>query len=459
MRIPAIRIGIPIGFCAIGLATLWLPGATPLLTCAGWLLAYLIVAIPYSRTGFATRTGSWTLWAASLAMTAGIIVNCHYYICVWGHGLPDSPVLMNLDAWSAWNNALADLGRDDAMRCHWPAVGYGHLTGVLLGIIGTDICVPLMFNMLCALATIALTGYTAAACCPTAPKRYAETAMLLAYACCYFIASAAVLIKDCPLAASVALCAYAAVSARRRPSAINVLALIAATVITAYCRPNYLLVLAAVIVAMNGWSQRHSRIYGCGALAVIMIVWIGFQYSGTVASISNFIDLSGRSLGDESGRGIQHSLYFRLFNDYYSFSTVSKLLLLPVTTAIQFLIPFPWTYDKYLLFGPFMALAHFSFGRYAVGGLVFYFLARLFKHRAPQLLLRLTATGIFFYCASALQFGGTVSRYGIPLVALLVPCAAYSLQTFRKERAFRIWAAVFSLGMAATLIICYHLTT
>ena len=137
------------------------------------------------------------------------------------------------------------------------------------------------------------------------------------------------------------------------------------------------------------------------------------------------------------------------------------LLLLPVTTAIQLLIPLPWTWDKYLMFGPTMAFAHFSFFRYAAGGLIIYFVGAQFsrKKRAPWLLLRLVSIGLIIYLFAAFQFGGTVARYGIPLITLLIPAAAYAYVNYRKARSFRVWAIVYIALITLTLCIFHTLTT
>ncbi len=164
LRVPALRYGIPAGFCILGAFLLMMPGASPLITVAGWAVIYVCVVLPYMSQPWSSRVGAWTIFAASLLLVSGIALNCHYYIDVWGDGDPSRPVLMNYDAWSAWNNALVVNGRDDAMPCPWPAQGYGRFVGIIVAISGQDICIPLLFNALCILATIVLTAAIAQRC-------------------------------------------------------------------------------------------------------------------------------------------------------------------------------------------------------------------------------------------------------------------------------------------------------
>lgn len=458
------RYGIPAGICLSGLALMLWPGASALLLCTGWAVTFLCVCLPYRMQPWSSAGGAWTLWAVSVVTVAGIIVNCHYYINVWGHGYAASPVLMNLDHWSAWNNALVDIGRTDAVACPWPATGYGHFVGYILSVAGADITLPLLFNSFCTTATVALTGALAFRCSDgtdDARRRAATCAMVMAACMCYFIASGAILIKDCPLALSVALVAWAALAMRTgRNPLLPVLAVAFALFFTTYGRPNYLLVYAFAIALLSNYANARSRVFCIAAVVVITALWAWLQYTASASSIMHYIDVSMRTTGDGTDKSVQHNIYISMFGNYFGISWWQRIVMLPFTTAIQFLIPLPWNYDKYLLFGPFMALAHFSFCRYAAGGLVMYWIVRQLRApRAPRLLMRLTAVGLCFYLGAALQYSGGVSRYGIPLVSLLIPCAAYAWCHYRRERLFRLWAVIFTATTIAALAVAYIFTT
>lgn len=407
-----------------------MPGASPLITVAGWAVIYVCVVLPYTSQPWSSRVGAWTIFAASLLLVSGIALNCHYYIDVWGDGDPSRPVLMNYDAWSAWNNALVVNGRDDAMPCPWPAQGYGRFVGIIVAISDQDICIPLLFNALCILATIVLTAAIAQRCCSGRDnsRSIATCSIVIASTLCYFMVSGTILIKDAPLAASVALSAWAAMRLgdieRSRSLTPACAALIAAAFMTSFA-----------------------------------LLWLLLQLFGHAESISSYTDIHTRNLISTDGHAEHHSAYNNLFSGYFNISPWQRLLLLPVTTAIQVMIPLPWTYDKYLMFGPTMAYAHMSFARYAVCGVLLYFAARQFgENRAPRAILKFGIVGVVFYIAAAYQFGGTISRYGIPLLPLLVPCAAYACVKYRHERAFGIWALAYTIIMTAALIICHHIT-
>lgn len=458
-----VAYGVPAAVCVVGVALLLLPGASPLPLMCGWLVPVFALLAAYRRQPWSSDAGSWTLLVVSVVLALGIILNCHYYICVWGDGNPGAPSLVNVDASNAWNNALASIGEPPpGVPESWPAKEYGLFVGLLLRLFGTDICVPLLFNAFCALATIVLTGAVACGCSggsASERRRVATCAIVMASTLCYFIASGMLLIKDCPLALAVALAAWCGLRARRGFDAALVAALVVSVVITVYCRPNYLLAEAAIVAALGAWTDRAGARRTIAVVVFVLIGWLVAHVVFPVVPFERFVDSTGRALSDDPGEISQHSFYMRLFHDYYAFSFAEHCLLLPVTAAIQFLIPLPWTWDKYLMFGPAIALAHFSFCRYAVGAATMYYLGAQFgRGRSSTLLLRLFVAGVALYLATAFQFGGTVSRYGIPLVSLLVPGAAYAWCSYRRRRSFAVWMCLFAAAMAVLLSVCYYLT-
>ncbi len=462
---PPLRYGFPAGICLTGMAALIWPGASAGTLCFGWAALYLLLIASYRNASWSCTPGGWLLWGASVALWTGIAVNCHYYITVLGSGDASAPVLMNLDSWSAWNNALFDNGRRDVMPCPWPAQDYGHLVGMLVYVFGDDFSIPLMFNSFCALVTVALTGAIAVRCAggDLAQRRsMGLTAMVLAASMCYFMVSGTILIKDCPLACAIALTAWASLRMRDRVSVLPILAIIAAAAGIFYLRKNYMLVLAAIVFVMQRQSSRRDLVASCAIALSLFGIWLYMQLANSTVPIGSYISLESSipDEGDDNSNYGHGAAYTEVLNSYMMLPVWQRVLLVPVVTAIQFLIPLPWSWSKYLIYGPCMALAHFSFCRYAAGALLLYFAGRQFgRGRAPHPLLVLTATGAMLYIASAFTFGGTIARYGIPLVSLMIPAAAYTWLHYRRERAFRIWCAVFAAGIAVALTLAYIATT
>ncbi len=456
-----LRFGLPAGICLTGMSALLWPGSSAATLVIGWALVYTALALLHRSRPWSSTTGGWVLWGASIVLWTGICINCNYFIIVLGNGDSSAPVLMNIDAWSAWNNALFDNGRTDVMACGWPAQDYGHLIGAVVRVFGQDFGIALMFNSFCALLTIVLAGDIAARCGGGDARHsrdIAVAAMAISAAMCYFMASATVLIKDCPLACAVAITAAASLRLRDKASLGAVAAIVIAAIGVYFMRKNYFPVLAVLILCLSDWRRRRSLVLPALVSFALLAAWANVQLLGEIAPVSFYVDHGGQfttktPINYGHGDDYNHNLTF-----YFSAPLWVRLLLLPAVTAVQFLIPLPWSFDKYLIYGPFMAVAHFSFFRYVAGCLLMYYTGRQFRDRAPRLLTLLTVCGLVFYIASAYSYGGSVARYGIPLITLLTPSAAYAWVHYRRERAFRIWCVIFAVGMSAALTLAYVFT-
>ncbi|MDE6285399.1 MAG: hypothetical protein K2L99_00190 [Muribaculaceae bacterium] len=452
--------GIPAGFCIVGMACLLLPGASMLTTSAGWAAIFSAVVIPCLMCRWCSNAAAWTLWGASVVMTLGVIINCHYFVQVWGNGDVSRPLLMNLDHWSAWNNALYHLGSDHAVQSLWPAEGYGRFIGLLMRVFPVDIAVPLLFNCFCVLCTIALTGAVTARCAVNdgERKKAALWAIVLMALMGDLISSGAALLKDAPMAMCTALVAWGALRLRGKGRLLMPLAAIAAAVfISCYARPNYLVVFIILVPALCSRSRRNMVTAAAVSLCCMAILLYFHTLDAATPAEQHFSPELITGL-DDSEHQPQHAAYYENFSFYFNTQLWKRLLLLPVALGVQFLIPLPWNYANNLAFGPFVALAYFGFCRYFTGLLVAFYLYLKIRSRSLTPALRLCLVGLAFYTGVAFIFGGTISRYGIPLLCLFVPCAALVWTRRNDYRRLWPWLAAGGFGIATVLLIFYILS-
>ncbi|MDE6498441.1 MAG: hypothetical protein K2L21_07260 [Muribaculaceae bacterium] len=455
-----ILYGIPAGFCIVGMSNLLLPGASMLTTSLGWTLIYIVVTLPCVLRAWCSRAAAWTLWGASVVMTVGVVINCHYFVHVWGCGDVSRPLLMNLDHWSAWNNALYHLGSDHAVESLWPAEGYGRFIGLLMKASAIDISIPLLFNCFCVLCTIALTGALTSRFIRDAARqrKAALCAIVLMSLMGDLIASGTILLKDAPMAMATALVAWSAIRLRYGGNLLRPLAAIAAAVfITCYARPNYLSVFIVLIPGVCAHDKRNITIAAAISVCCAVILLYFHSLEAATPAQAHFAPELGTDL-DDSAHQPQHAAYYDNFSFYFKAPVWKRLLLLPITLGVQFLIPLPWNFANNLAFGPFIALAYFGFCRYFTGLLVAFFLFKKLRKRSFTPALRLCLVGLAFYAGVAFIFGGTVSRYGIPLLCLFVPCASL-LWTCRNDYPrLRTWLVAGGSGIAAVLFVFYFLS-
>ena len=157
--------------------------------------------------------------------------------------------------------------------------------------------------------------------------------------------------------------------------------------------------------------------------------------------------------------GIVQQPYFTLIGDYYHYPEWKRLLLLPITAGVQYIIPFPWLYD--LENADFMSiLPRMREMWYFVGGTcIYYYLYINGLHYKQNNLGMWAWWPLVTFLGIAFITGGSVSRYVLPLQPLFVVIALYVLLQVKignYRRSFAIWMAVYVLMLIATLILCYH---
>lgn len=121
-----------------------------------------------------------------------------------------------------------------------------------------------------------------------------------------------------------------------------------------------------------------------------------------------------------------------------------RMASLPLTASVQAVIPLFWNVGSISDAGPCMWLAYMSFGKYLILGLFLYFPCVCCKGgAAPGWLKRFALAGSIFWLVPAFLMAGTVSRYALSAMLLLLPCALWTLLESWRKRRFRIYCAVF----------------
>ena len=103
--------------------------------------------------------------------------------------------------------------------------------------------------------------------------------------------------------------------------------------------------------------------------------------------------------------------------------------------------------------------SHLSYPWYAISGIVAYFYLFAFCKCHDDNLKRLALAGLLLWLVPAYIFAGSVSRYSLCFLPLIVPAAAYVISKgCYRNRSFIIWFAIYVTGVAAGLITIYAIT-
>lgn len=397
-------------------------------------------------------------------VVSGILVNINYFTEVSG-GSYAYPVLQNTDSNADWVQAMHRLYGDakpDA-RFMGRIRNYSYVVEFFCWVFGRDIGMPMLFNALCYAFSLILIGGIAWQLSES--RRMATIAMACAALMCYMMVQATVLLKDSMVVAAMSAIAlaWARMGRQRKFDALDFWLLAIGIGIIGFVRANMLLMVGAgaLIFALRGipgrrpvrsWLDARYAWVFLAVVAVFIATRIVFPHTPQVAE--------NIEVHHNTGVFVHHQYVApwddMLADDYEDMSIGRRLLWLPASVVVQFLIPFPWNFARDMVFGPTECVAHFGYFWYFAGALFLYWLFAAWKE-SPESLRRLAVWAILLTAVTAYMTSGRVSRYCLPFLPMILPASAWVLDRCAACRSLWIWLAVFAAFLAPTLIVCHHL--
>lgn len=443
----------------IGGALCIFPGA-PLWSSLFQMLGILaIVLYLYRKVCPATTSGHWILLALWTFLGIGFALNVWFYTTYSG-GTLEAPVVTR-DAYNIWNQiqSLYHTGHTDGL----PMAAYSKLI-YYLNIGGTPtVNSYILLSILSTLLTVIFTGAFAAMASgskdPTTRQRITTMSMLMMACITHFIGRGDLFTKDaiCCLIMSLILYALARCFDNRKiwPS---IIILICCGLAARYARPHLLIFSCMAFVLFSFLMSRKNMTIPAAAIIFFLIMyWISFQ-DKSASMLVNGDGTTEFSLVEDNEKRM--AAFSQIIPNYESLDMFRKILALPFTLAVQFLIPLPWSTGDLVEYGPTLACARFAYPWYIIGGIIIFYLVRCLR-RSPRAIMLAAIFGFLATAATAYVTGGTVSRYCLLWLPALVPCAAWVLTSGRyKEKDFRIWAWIYGSVLVVGLVIvavCLHI--
>lgn len=444
------------------------PGAEAFSTMLAFIGSWLIIAYTYNKCEHRNLAGWWTLLITTTALSIGIIANVHYFTTISG-GTTALPVLNNPDAHRYYCDALASANLPGGVLAPPSQRGYGFIISCIWQLTGVTIVAPLILNMILILFCIIISGIISKRIISThrnhSPSWIATCAMIMTASICYYITSGTILLKEASLCFGIALCSLTLCSIIKKDYVLiqksDFLYFILGVIILATIRYTFILfVITAIILATNKNTFRKRIVAQSIMLAIcICALVITSLYLSSIEY--NTIDKTTEIIAGDDPAGFffsskSHYAYDQVFGDYFSYPTWKRILCLPICAITQFLIPFPWNFGRDAIYGYTLDYAHIAYPWYLTGGLIIYFLFFVWKN-APSELRRITLTGIILWLIPAYLFAGTVSRYALPFIPLLIPATVYVWDKSLSKKSLHIWGYIYCTLLIITLIICYNL--
>ena len=452
----------------ISISAAMLAGAGFWATTISLLVVWLLIDRIYCLSPYKCNAGRYSLLIITTLLAVGVIANVHMYTIGSG-GTDSNPILINDDASKYFQGALYIVDNQQGTEIATLHLGYPHFIAAIWKITGISVFYPILVNMTMLLISIIVTGIITARLIgrltPRSPQWIATAAMITIAAVSYHLSTGTLLLKEAGTALAISLTALPLTPWRKKALSsliFHLSSFIIGLILLMIFRFNYIAIIAIGIILLAPWHKKQlsSFSFHLSALVLCALAWavmhlVVLAEANVTHLVVNSIDggaLGGAYFYDNP----QHRAHNALVAGYFGFPIWKRLLFLPVSAITQFLIPFPWAFERDLQFGYTLVYARFAFPWYLIGGTIIYFLATALR-RIPRHLLLWSAFAIFAWLTPAYFVAGTVSRYALCFIPLLTPLAVYIIATTAKTRAFRIYMAAYIVVLTAVLITCYHI--
>ncbi len=320
---------------------------------------------------------------------------------------------------------------------HW---GYPLFLGLIFKIMGVDLLWGMLANVFFCTINMALISILTHRL--TNSQRSSEYALLLSLLYGQFIATGVILLKDGVIIFSVLLVTIIAQSIRNSGiTSVKIILFIASTVILVVFRAQYIFIPVIIISAL--YRFRPLQLLMVSPI-LILTLWVGQNvsetYTQTEYSLEYIEGFTTETEGKMEGvwKTTKQSFMERTVSGFESWPIYRRLLYMPVFLGIQYSTPFVfWTGYDGKGAGPSwdytsrrMMFLWFLF----VGPILFYGLWLSWKQKLerPQL-FSVSFSAFLMYLVPAFLNAGTVPRYAVPFVVLMIPCGSWLLAQVREE--------------------------
>lgn len=408
--------------------------------------------------------GQWVILVLTLVMSAGITANIWQFTTGMGGSL-ENPVLLNCDSARYYNYALK-LYHGFELPDDFAYLGYPYLIMLLWKLTGINIVAPLLLNMVLTLLSVVISGEISRRLLkdkfPGSDRQIGGIAVMMTGMVCYYIGSGMVVLKESTIFMGFALCGYSLIIFQEKYScnrtvAKDLLLFVIGAFIVVFTRTTYCYLLFVAVVLFSGWYKKIKLglIFGA-ALMIIYIIGLNCASYGIDEHVNI---IQGTNMTDSNYLNSAQQPYIDIIGDYFNYSSIERILLLPLSAAIQYLVPFPWNYMRDTPFGYSLIYSHISYGWYLVGCVIlFYYLFAIWKSGSELICWALWT--LFCYLVPAYMFAGTVSRYMLPFIPLLVPAGVYVIMKLKADcyrLPFKYWVYSYSIVMSLVLGVCYYI--
>ena len=430
------------------------------------VLAYIVPAILYLNSRYRSELGFAVMSVAFVVETVFLAINMQQLTVDLGS--VESPFLLH-DARAFYDmaQAIASNSEQGGLR-PIPYMGYSLFIALFMKLGICDIAIPIVFNIFAILCTLLLTARLVYFVVDEKydVNRISSYAMLLVALVPGFMATGPVLQKDVFVTFSLLACVCSVYAIKQRYKLWKYVPIfVIAILILSYVRATYLLVLMLFTVVVWACEWRRKDIIPfllIGVVQVAMCMW-GMTQSwwGNTSYVEMYVSQNEQVtfLCGESQEPLG-----QLIGPYNTYPLWLKVLLLPITVGVQFMIPFPFTTVTQEFGMPISCAWHrLSYLWYfaAIPMLAYYIFYWWRKTSGGLQLSLLALLAAVSYCIPAFVTAGSVSRYAfcfVPYLAVVGGYVAWRVLHYNKREAkpVGVFAAIYAILIVVALYIGAH---
>lgn len=430
------------------------------------------------------------LWAI---MAVGITLNVYQATAQCDATLTD-PKLLNPDISRYWDQACALFERIPYPGEHSVPV-FCYATAGIWWLFGKSLVYPLALNVTLTLISVVLVGLVSRKLLAGQIKSLSDDAvsalaMTLIAAVTNYVGFGMVMLREPSdyLGFMLASLCLVDLFQGRKITLKSAVAFIAGVALLACNRPASVcfIILGIVLLSIRGLRTQWKSGLVLTVVAVAAAVG-GMSFTNEKSWAHVHIVRGDSSMGrkfianNDTVNDYRYTHYNKLIGPYYNTPVLNRLSVLPITATVQAIVPFPWGFERDMKYGYTQAYNHVGYPWYAIAGIIaFYYLwlwwrvCKNDKTTPKNRLLRWLSLwrqdplhlwalwALACWLVIAFLYAGSVSRYAMPMVQLLIPLAVVIIDRLKAgydRKPFSIWATTYVVIMAAGLIICYHLQT
>ena len=200
-------------------------------------------------------------------------------------------------------------------------------------------------------------------------------------------------------------------------------------------RAPYLFLIPIIFFTIVGISNGKSFMLMVGAFLITGVIMVfSFKYSTHELSAGNLAETY--VVRDSEAHDSGNSTVYRLIGgNYKNLGILQKVKKLPITTAVQVLLPFPFTAVSGDDTPPISLYSvKMNFIWYFVFILIVFYFLFLRKTHKNKLLSKIMIIGGVLFLVPAFTEGGITPRYATPFIAILLVGASYALYMIKSQR-------------------------